>query len=202
MIFVSKQVMYYPAKNAALFQAGDLLQAPDEGIALVNADMQRLSLQERDEVYYDIHGVAQRGEGDKQSPELVNNKLRELAHEIQNIPKSNEREAYDLACSQDQKFVEGRQIMFLKGFEYNAKMAAIRIVRNFDYRRRLFGEKALTRELCDSDLDEESKDCLFSGFLQISPLEDSSGRPMMIWIAALRNRNHSLAARVSEGEPF
>ena len=174
------------------------LKEPDDGIALMNAELQQMSLKEREEIYHDIHGItAMKQEEGDESPEFIASKMKDFQEELQyNLPKSKEREALDIAYAGNPSFVEGRMIAFLKGLDFDVKKAATMLIANFYRRRNLFGDKVLTGEVCYDDLDEETRSCILSGYLQTSPLRDSAGRTVILWLASLQNPNFSAEAVV------
>jgi hypothetical protein len=65
---------------------------------------------------------------------------------------------------------------------FNARLAAGRMVRFFEEKKKLFGPDKLTKEIKLRDLDEEDRKFLDRGFCQIAPLRDRAGRHIIIWM--------------------
>jgi hypothetical protein len=145
-------------------------------------EMNQLSMAERDEVLRDIHGV---NDDIEETPEFVAQKLVELEKALEKIRK---KDAYDLAQSKSPEYVsEGRfRLMFLRADRFAPHKAAGRIVRHFEMKLELFGAEKIARDIQMDDLDEDGIACLQSGFTQVLPVRDSSGRAIVCWIPALR----------------
>ena len=98
-------------------------------------DMAQLSVQERNDVFEEIHGVDGVVE---ESPEFVEDKLARMKEEIQKIVH---REAYNKAVLLAPTRVHSQQfcLMFLRSTKFDAKAAAAKIVAHFDFKSKLFG---------------------------------------------------------------
>ena len=70
--------------------------------------------------------------------------------------------------------------MFLRCESYNISRAAIRMISYFDFKLRLFGSSLLTRDVKISDFDKDTQICLESGYFQILPQRDRSGRAICL----------------------
>jgi hypothetical protein len=145
-------------------------------------EMNQLSMAERDELLCDIHGV---NDVIEETPEFVAQKLVELEKALEKIRK---KDAYNLAQSKLPEYVsEGNfRLMFLRADRFNPHKAAGRIVRHFEMKLELFGPEKIARDIQMDDLEEDSIACLESGFTQVLPVRDSSGRAIICWIPALR----------------
>jgi uncharacterized protein with gpF-like domain len=75
---------------------------PEEPDALVAQAMANLSTKERDQVLHDIHGVS---DETKETPEMIAQSLEQLQEEIHKIKN---KEAYELAKSQNLNYVHNR----------------------------------------------------------------------------------------------
>jgi hypothetical protein len=161
--------------------------------AVLANELNELSLKEREKVYYDIHGVS---EGVEETPEYIRKSLQEIEVEISKIhPKA----AYVSAKEQSENpgYVSNPKFLlkFLRADNFNCKNAAERVVGFLDEKLRLFGPARLARELHINDIDEEDRNCLESGVVQILPLRDRAGRAIVTWIPLLRGKA-SLESRV------
>lgn len=142
------------------------------------SDMNKLSIDERERVYDDVHGTS---EVIQETKELVSSKLLELQMELDNI---RDKEAYNLAFSQDPSYVQDAQfrLRFLRCKEFDAAEAAKQIVAHFEVKRSYFDDETLGRTLRMSDLDEGSLHCLQLGGCQILPDKDKSGRTILMCV--------------------
>ena len=98
-------------------------------------DMAQLSVQERNTMFEEIHGVDGVVE---EGPEFVEDKLARMKEEIQKIVH---REAYNKAVLLSPTRVHSKQfcLMFLRSTKFDAKAAAAKIVAHFDFKSKLFG---------------------------------------------------------------
>jgi hypothetical protein len=135
----------------------------------------QMSLKEREVVYEELHGVARVVE---ETPAFVAQRLQALDQALREL---SSKPAYDQAeriCSQyvnNPKF----RLMFLRAEYFDPKKAAIRLVKFMEEKLRYFGPRALARPLFLSDLDEDDKETVRSGALQILPARDRSGRAVL-----------------------
>jgi hypothetical protein len=174
------------------------LPHPSYGItqSLVAKTMAKLSMQERENVYYDIHGV--QDAIDEESEEgFVERKLSEMHDEIQ-IIDSVERRAYETARSTNPNYVDDRnfRLRFLRADRFDPKLAADRYARHYQTKLELFGEDKLGRDILQDDLGDESLGNLYSGMNQTLPRRDNAGRLVWIWIAAAQEQTYSEEAIV------
>lgn len=134
---------------------------------LLANDLNNLSLQEREAVYDEIHGVASPLE---ETPHFVQTKLDALQEElikIQNKP------AYDRAMVMDPEYIQDRAfcIPFLRAKLFNTKEAAAQLVAHLEMKQELFGTHRLCRDIHISDLDENDQELLRSGAFPLSTQE-------------------------------
>ena len=140
-------------------------------------EMNELSVDERERVLDDIHGVAETPE---ETPEFIAKCLNELDMQLSKTPKARRR-GYDKALffrptiQQDQKF----KLMFLRADLYDGAKAAQRMVKYFEDKMELFGETKVAKDLTLSDLTEEDLTVWSSGCFLTLPHKDQVGRP--IW---------------------
>jgi len=144
----------------------------DEIESLIAQQMMKLSVEDREKVYCDVHGVK---EGEKETEEMIQTGLDSLQREIE---KLQDREAYDLAYTKDPKYLERRsfRLAFLRSDSFDARKAAIRLVRHFQVKLDLFGEEKLVMDIVQDDLDRDTMDALYTGTDQILDATDSAGR--------------------------
>jgi hypothetical protein len=137
-------------------------------------EVHNLSLEERNRVYEEVHGVAEPLEED---PEFVAQRLSEFDWYLSTI---RNKPAYDFALQQSQEYVNDRnfRLRFLRSTEFDAHKAAQKLVNHFDFKMELFGKEKLARNITLDDLDEEDLTYFRKGPLQILPATDRIGRPI------------------------
>jgi hypothetical protein len=161
--------------------------------AVLAKELNELSLEQREKVYYDVHGVS---EAVEETPESIRKSLQEIDLEISKIhPKA----AYDRANEQNENpgYVNNPKflLMFLRAANFDSKSAAERVVRFLDEKLKLFGPAKLAKELHINDMDDENRKCLQSGVIQVLPLRDRAGRAIVTWMPQLRGKS-SIESRV------
>jgi hypothetical protein len=160
---------------------------PNDGLvnetdALLAKELNQLSMKEREEVYHDIHGVAEIIE---ETPEFVEIKLKELELELAKIPI---KKAYNQAKEKSPEFVTSIRncLMFLRADRFDATEAAARMVRYYEEKLHLFGPERLARDLRMKDLKEEERSSLESGYVQLLPGRDRAGRAIIFGLIKVR----------------
>ncbi len=142
--------------------------------SLIAKELNQLSLEERSIIYEQIHGVS--GEQVHETPEQIRELSQQLLQEIRHI---RERSAFDKAFFLSPYYVSDPDflVMFLRADDYNLKRAARRIVRHFQHKLDLFGEEKICRPIFYDDLDNDDKDALLSGRVQmLKGRRDHAGR--------------------------
>ena len=163
--------------------------------ALFADELNKLSLKERDEVLYDVHGVADVVE---ETPDMIEDAVQQMAHELQQIPVE-EKHAYDVAFSQDSNYVTDRKFwtMFLRADQFRPRQAAVRLVAFFQMKYELFPLEALARDVKLSDLDDDDIRTLESGYAQIGSQRDRAGRAIFMLMPAIKkNKTYENKVRV------
>jgi hypothetical protein len=172
--------------------SGSSFEDPD---ALLARELTRLSMQERENVLYDVHGVA---EAVDEQPDFVNTCLGQFDTELDTIQGKS---AYDQALLLDPQYVRNFnfRLKLLRASRFDAKEAALRMVRHFQIKLELFGTDQLVKDIQISDLNSEDVACLESGFLQLLPMPDRAGRAVLFWNPQLRgNSNMDSRVRIIE----
>jgi hypothetical protein len=159
--------------------------------ALLARGLNRLSMQEREQVLYDVHGVA---EAIDEQPDFVNTCLSQLDTELDKIKG---KAAYEQALLFDPQYVRNLnfRLQVLRANRFDATEAAVRMVRYFQTKLELFGTEKLVKDIRIADLSSDDVTCLESGFLQLLPMRDRAGRAIMSWNPQLRG-NASMDSRV------
>lgn len=153
--------------NRSPTQEGDIDQ-------MLAAEMYKLSVKEREEVYDDVHGTS---ELVLENPAFLEAKLREFASEVE-LVRERDKSAYNEAMTSNSKFVSDPKfhLMFLRGKQFDAKEAARQMVNHFDTKRRLFGVEKLGRPIKYSDLSVSDKASIDEGSMHTLSRPDNVGR--------------------------
>lgn len=158
------------------------------------SELNKLSMQERDEVTHDVHGINSVSEED---PEFISRSLESFESALRIIPESD-KEAYLKAREKNSDYVMSRKfvLMFLRADQFDTKASAARFVAFFQIKLDLFGEDKLDRDIRLDDLDEDDVTCLESGYAQVLNSRDRAGRAIFMLMPMLR-KVKSLENRVS-----
>ena len=144
--------------------------------ALLAHELNQLSVQERDRLNEEIHGVLDQSQ--HETTELINSSLEQMNVELSNLPDSPSKKAYKTSLQFPESYVhtEDFRLIFLRCDFFNTRKAAERFMHYLDTIDYLFGEKVLQREILLSDFDEETKKFVRSGYQQVLPGMDRTGR--------------------------
>ena len=120
----------------------------------------------------------------------------------QNVRKIRRKQAYDRAKYMNEAYVTDRSfwLMFLRADRFDANLSAQRLVRHFEVKQELFGDgEVLGRDIFLSDLNDDDMRALESGFIQLLPSRDSSGRSIFSIVPMHRPTDVELVNCVSYG---
>jgi hypothetical protein len=158
---------------------------PEATSAMLAKEMNQLSVEEREKVLEDIHGIARVVD---EPYDFVKNNLVLLEEELSKATHDHNKAAYDLAKLQSKEYVssEKLRIMFLRAESFDAYNAASRMVRFFDEKYKLFGAEKLTKDIVLADLDPDDIAALEKGFYQVLPEKDCAGRKVVCFFPKLR----------------
>ena len=189
---------YLPATQVAAISRskGD----PMDDIA---AGLNRLTFQERQQVYHDIHGTSD-AHKQTEDPEMVASCVSQLQTILLSYVNGNQEGAgrttiismeeqsllfgLKQAMNQNLEYVMDKSflISFLRADEWDVQLASKRMIKFFKEKLTLFGADKLTKDITiDDDLDQDDLNALESGGMQYIPLQDRSGRHMTINVPAL-----------------
>ena len=164
--------------SVGLFLANDrrFFPSPSETNSLIAQQLSALSTQDREQVYYDVHGVT---DDINETPEFIQESLKSLELALAGI---QEKQSYEKALKIDEAYVHNTdfRLKFLRAERFDAKAAALRLVRFFEVKSDLFGDELLCKDLVQDDLDEATLRELYSGFAQIMPVRDRAGRAVCL----------------------
>jgi hypothetical protein len=156
---------------------------PEATSAMLAKEMNLLSVEEREKVLEDVHGIARAVD---EPLDYVKNSLVLLEEELSKIARN--KVAFDLAKFQSKEYVssEKLRLMFLRAESFNAYKAASRMVSFFDEKYKLFGADKLTKDIGLADLDPDDIAALETGFYQVLPEKDCAGRKVFCFFPKLK----------------
>eukprot|EP00934_Nitzschia_sp_Nitz4_P003660 Nitzschia sp. Nitz4//scaffold85_size83877//71501//73153//NITZ4_005240-RA/size83877-augustus-gene-0.154-mRNA-1//1//CDS//3329559170//3650//frame0 len=165
-------------------------QTPTRSEELISDALKSLSMEERDHVYNEIHGVDVRADQLQalETPQFLLEKLQAFEESLQQIKTSRrsypDLAALELAEHMDIEFVRDHRLRlaFLRTREWSPKQAASAFVRHLDFKRSLFGDSKLTKIIDVDDLSPRDQKMLGEGHFQILPSRDRSGRAICLSI--------------------
>jgi hypothetical protein len=154
----------------------------DEASVMLAKEMNQLSVEEREKVLEDVHGIARVVD---EPEEFIEGCLALVEKELNNFSK---KAAYDLASSMSKEYTSSKsmRLMFLRAESYDPYNAASRMVRFFDEKYELFGADKLTKDISLDDLDPDDIAALERGFYQVLPEKDCAGRKVLCFFPKLR----------------
>jgi hypothetical protein len=131
----------------------------------------RLSLDEREEVLDDLHGITE----EEASQDLISRALTALDEEIKQI---SIKLAYEQALLQSPGYVNDPKLrlQFLRADKFDHKSAAKRLVSFFEAKMELFGPEKVGQVIKLKDLSVEDRAVLETGVIQALPGGDNAGR--------------------------
>ena len=144
-------------------------------------DLNALSLQERNQVYEEIHGV---DATIPETPEIVESGLRNLEVKLQGILNRNAALGdlmNQLPCTTVQYLASPKfRLQFLRADNFDIEKVAARMVNYIMYVKDVFGVRCLGRPLVLDDLDKEDIATVKGGVFQFLPSRDVAGRIVMV----------------------
>lgn len=158
----------------------DVTLTTDQVVQTLAKEMSELSVNEREKVYDDLHGVAQPLQ---ETPEFISKCFQEMDDALKKIPKSK-RKALDRAIFLRPRLLVDRKfkLMFLRGDEYDGVKAARRLVKHFDVKLELFGDELLAKDIRLKDLMKETVDnTILTGSCLCLKQNDQTGRPVLMY---------------------
>jgi hypothetical protein len=168
-----------------------------EASAMLAKEMNQLSVDEREKVLEDVHGIARVVDEPQEFIEAC------LALFEKELSKISSKAAYDLASSMSKEYTSSKKIrlMFLRAESFDTPNAASRMVRFFDEKYELFGGDKLTKDITLADLDPDDITTIENGFLQVLPSKDCAGRKVFCIfnkLKVVRTPQNAVSADVCE----
>ena len=158
-------------RNKRQYQDDSLI---DKNLA---AEMNALSMRERQRVLEDIHAVA---EAREETPEFVEGWISGLDNAVASLPRRS-RTALERAIFLRPDLENNIQfkLKFLRADSFHVENAAQRYANYFSQKLRLFGDKKLVKKIALEDLTEKEIRILKSGCFILLPQKDPIGRTIV-----------------------
>ncbi|CAJ1965283.1 unnamed protein product [Cylindrotheca closterium] len=193
---MEEEVVNYNFVRATESKAGmlesDEIGPGDKIDSLIANALNQLSLDERETVYYEMHGV---DEVINETPELVNTSLNLLEIELERIKATHRKaNAYKMAEEMSPDFVHDQtlRMKFLRSEKFDAERSAERMIRFFDCKLHFFGQEKLCNNITLQDLDKDDLKALKAGFMQILPVRDRAGRAVFLAVPSKQTFNNPI----------
>lgn len=167
-----------------------LLPNTKSGNDLISDALNQISLEERERVVKDLHGVNFTNAEDleAQSNATAETKLEQMESELQRLKAASawslQLAGIEMAERQNIAYVQNPafRVRFLRCEHWDPTKAASRLIRFFDWKLELFGESKLTKDIVLEDLEPEDIKMLKKGYMQRLPERDRAGRMIVISI--------------------
>ena len=140
--------------------------------------MNDLSVADRERALDEIHGITPSEMEEVNMSDLIEGLKLEIANTVQGP-------AYELALSQSKDYVEEVLLRFLRTDYKDISTSAKRVISHFELKLSLFGEDMLSRDITLLDLSELDMRVLQTGCMQLLPIQDKSGRPVLVFMKKL-----------------
>ena len=158
----------------------DDIQGEDADVMLAH-DLNALSLQERNQVYEEIHGVEATI---PETPEILESGLGNLEMQLQELLQRNTpfRDLMNQLPSTTLQYLASPRfrLQFLRADNFDIEKVAMRMVNYILYVKDMFGVRCLGRPLVLDDLDKEDIAAVKGGVFQFLPSRDVTGRIVMV----------------------
>ena len=154
---------------------------------LLSRELLKLSLQDRNAINEEIHGV--RCLALPETPLLLETGLKEFEEALQRMPSSQNVAAYEICrkrCLADSEYRtyaihdDEFRLRFLRCELFDATKAAIRYTNYLNFVHEMWGPIALQRPIRLSDFTKSEMKLFRKGEFQILPFRDQSGRRVIV----------------------
>lgn len=157
--------------------------SPNAADNLLSRELLRLSLTDRNAIEEEVHGVSSLAR--EENPQFLVAALHKLSIELDRVPVDS---PYKAAFLKSQKlpnsYANGAdfRLRFLRCDLFDAKKAAIRMMKFLSVASELFGPVLLQRPPRIKDLNKEEMKYLRAGVIQLLPYRDRAGRQIFAWV--------------------
>ncbi|CAJ1941327.1 unnamed protein product [Cylindrotheca closterium] len=151
---------------------------------MVAQAMLELSPQDRERALEELHGVV---EVDTEDPSFISSCLDDLDNCLATT-KANT--AYAEAERMSHAYVSNNRfrMMFLRSVRYVPQDAAERMINFFEYKKELFGRDKMVQDLTFEDLHPDDRPTMEGGYIQVSPIKDQVGRPIIFFFEKVKQQ--------------
>jgi len=149
--------------------------------SLLAGEMNKLTFEEREKVYAELHGVDEFDHSKVETPEFIAQKIQETQYAVAKLAQHRRRE-YDRAMflnpglKNDPAFF----LLFLRTEHYDVRLAAKRICTHFTDKVALWGEDKVARRITLDDFDDGDFYALRGGVMRFLENKDRSGRLILL----------------------
>ena len=142
--------------------------------SLIAKQMSSLTMDQREQAYFDIHGIS----NNEEAPDLIQQSNLEMESELDILEEAS---AYRTALALNAAYVrdDRLRLKFLRADRFDPKKAALRMARHFEAKLDLFGASKLCQDITQNDLNPGDMDALVTGVGHL-PIRDSVGRLVRI----------------------
>eukprot|EP00980_Cylindrotheca_fusiformis_P001057 scaffold291_cov92-Cylindrotheca_fusiformis.AAC.4 len=165
--------------------------------ALLAGEMKKLTVEEMSIALEDVHCV---GNAIFETPELIQRALFEFCEEA----RAQSNSVYEIALQQNRKYVEGEafRLRFLRCNMFEIKSSVSQMMKFLQYKAKYFGIHKLGSDIFLSDLTNEDRDLLQSGFLHVQQCKDRCGRTVVWFFNGFLGKWAKDAMKYKSEEPF
>ena len=159
---------------------------PESFDRLLAAEMEQLSVQEKESLWYEVHGIADPIE---ETPVMISEALKDferllLTTEHSTPPGKNVSspiDAYLMAKSVDKNFAEDPKLrlQFIRATGYKIEESIKRYLKHFTEKLDLFGREKLCKEILWNDLGKLDQESVMSGAQHVLRERDLAGRAVI-----------------------
>mmetsp|Transcript_12257 Transcript_12257/g.29203 ORF Transcript_12257/g.29203 Transcript_12257/m.29203 type:complete len:475 (-) Transcript_12257:115-1539(-) len=163
--------------------------------SLIAGALNQLSINERENVYHEMHGV---DDVVNETPEMLQRSMAALHTELETLKHSHrEGLAFNKAEAMSRNYVHDPvlRIKFLRSEKFDAKKSAERMIMFFDVKMQLFGQEKLCKNITLEDFDSDDMAFLKSGYVQLLPSRDRSGRVALMMF--FLERKHKVVENIA-----
>jgi len=157
---------------------------PEDVDAMMAHAMTQLSVHEREEVYNDIHGVA---DEIVETPEMIDEAIGRMKIELFKMSTEATATAYQQALAQDSSYVYDYKslLSFLRAERFDPVRAAIRLTKFYSFKLEAFGIEKLTKDIYQDDLTQSERDGMYNSTTNLLPFRDRGGRSVSFMVVSL-----------------
>jgi hypothetical protein len=190
---VSSQARASSPASAATMTTGSsrrpMVETDEASDVYIANALKNMSIKERDELYHELHGVADMIE---ETPALLAESFQKLKKELS--VQSSKTFVGGLNCrpfqsaeEQNYHYVHSEFLYkaFLRSERFDVKAAAKRMIRFYEYKLKSFGEESLCKDITQKLLSEQDLKIYRNGFSQALPSRDAIGRAICVLFPTL-----------------